>query len=569
MRDIILKNKSRAFAKGYTIKHHMSVDPSLEAVLEKDENFSDSFFDHKNFDKNNKNKSTKVGSVKDIGKTFRTKFNSKKPANFQDNSMHKMTGNGIEHRGNKFITHTDLHHKYSAIQTLYTSQKIFIILLGGVLVAGAILNWRETIIILVSLLTVLYFADLLFSLFLTIKTLRKSSEIKITKKEINALGDSDLPIYTIFCPLYKEWQVIPHFVKSISKLNWPKDKLDVQLLLEEDDKKTIIEVDRMKLPDYFRVIITPDGEPKTKPKACNYGLNYAKGEYAVIYDAEDNPASNQLKKAFIAFQKLKNDKVVCVQAKLNFYNSHQNILTRLFTMEYSLWFDLILPGLQSIKAPLPLGGTSNHFKTENLKLLQGWDPFNVTEDCDLGMRIAKAGYHTAIIDSTTMEEANSQVGNWFRQRSRWIKGYMQTYLVHMRRPGEFITDIKNPNIIFFQLTVGGKIISLFINPLMWVMTIVYFVFRDSLGPIIESFYLTPIFYMATFSLVIGNFFYIYNYMIGCAKREQWDIIKYAFLVPFYWLMISMAAWKALIQLIYKPHYWEKTVHGFHLSEEEK
>ena len=321
----------------------------------------------------------------------------------------------------------------------------------------------------------------------------------------------------------------------------------------------------MRLPNYFQVIIVPHSEPKTKPKACNYGLHHAQGEYAVIYDAEDNPDPNQLKKAFIAFQKTRKNNVVCVQAKLNFYNSHQNILTRFFTMEYSLWFDLILPGLQSIKAPIPLGGTSNHFRTKDLKYLQGWDPFNVTEDCDLGIRIAKLGLHTAIINSTTLEEANSKLGNWFRQRSRWIKGYMQTYLVHMRRPHEFITDFKNPNILFFQLTVGGKILSLFINPLMWIMTISYFLFKDSLGPIIESFYLTPVFYMAIFSLIIGNFFYIYNYMIGCAKREQWDIIKYAFLVPFYWLAISLAAWKALFQLVTKPHYWEKTVHGFHLE----
>lgn len=507
-----------------------------------------------------------LSSIFEIGtQAFKLRIKPLCPVCFIDKTRSRMKGNGMYYNGNKFITHTDLHYKHSAIQTFHLRQKIVIILLGGGVVLGVILNWRETIIIIVSLLSFLYLADLLFSFFLTIKTLKKSSEIVISKDEINSLDDNELPIYTIFCPLYKEWQVIPEFVKSISKLDWPKNRLDVQLLLEEDDKKTIFEVKKMKLPKFFRVIIVPDSEPKTKPKACNYGLNHAKGSYAVIYDAEDNPAQDQLKKAFIVFQKLKNEKIICVQSKLNFYNSRQNILTRLFAMEYSLWFDLILPGLQSVKAPIPLGGTSNHFETKNLHLLQGWDPFNVTEDCDLGMRIAKKGYYTAIIDSTTTEEANSQVGNWFRQRSRWIKGYMQTYLVHMRRPGEFITDLKNPDIIFFQLTVGGKIISLFINPFMWAMTIIYFVFRDTLGLIVESFYLTPIFYIAVFSLVFGNFFYIYNYMIGSAKREQWDIIKYTFLVPLYWLMISMAAWKALIQLIYKPHYWEKTVHGLHLK----
>ncbi len=482
-----------------------------------------------------------------------------------DPAFKSMIGCSIKHKGKEFITHTDLHHKHSAIKTLHVRQKLVILFILALLVGGFILSWNKTIVVLITLLTTLYFIDLFFNLFLTIRTLKNPSEIRISKKDIARLNDKYLPVYTIFCPLYKERQMLPQFTEAISKLDWPKDKLDVQLLLEEDDKQTIAEVKKMQLPPYFNVIITPDGEPKTKPKACNYGLNHAKGKYDVIYDAEDKPELDQLKKAFLAFNRLENKGIICMQAKLSFYNPQQNILTRLFTMEYSLWFDLILPGLQSVGAPIPLGGTSNHFRTEHLRYLHGWDPFNVTEDCDLGMRIAKAGFRTAIIDSTTMEEANSNLGNWIRQRSRWIKGYMQTYLVHMRRPGEFISDLKDPNIIYFQLTIGGKILSLFINPFLWTLTVLYFSFRDSLGPLIESFYLTPIYYMAVFSLVFGNFFYIYYYMIGSAKREQWSLIKYAFLVPFYWLLISVAAWKALVQLILKPHYWEKTVHGLHLE----
>lgn len=490
----------------------------------------------------------------------------KKLQNFSDLSCKRAINSGIRYKEDSFVTHTNLHHKHSAIQTIHRHQIIIL----GVLLIGLLglflFAWHQTLVIIITLLTMLYLTDLLFSLFLTTKTLLSPSEIQITTQEIKQLDNVDLPIYTIFCPLYKEWQVIPQFTEAISKIDWPKDKLDVQLLLEEDDKQTIREVKKMNLPSFFTVLITPDGHPKTKPKACNFGLNYARGKYSVIYDAEDKPAPDQLKKAFISFQKLKDQNIICVQAKLNFYNSHQNLLTRLFTMEYSLWFDLILPGLQSVKAPIPLGGTSNHFRTEHLHFLNGWDPFNVTEDCDLGMRIAKLGFRTAIVDSTTMEEATSQVGNWIRQRSRWIKGYMQTYLVHMRNPNEFITKAGIVDLIFFQLTVGGKILALFVNPFLWVLTIMYFIFRDTLGPIIESFYLTPVYYMAVFSLVVGNFFYIYHYMIGCAKREQWDIIKYAFLVPFYWLLISIAAWKALIQLILKPHYWEKTTHGAHLQE---
>ena len=491
------------------------------------------------------------------------------PQNFSDKRFPQSIGDGIRHKGENFVTHTNLHHKYSAIKTLHDNQILFMFIALFVLVDFVIVSWMGTLIIFITLVTTLYLVDLLFSLFLTTKTLLSPSEIQITVEEIKALDNSSLPVYTIFCPLYKEWQVIPQFTKAISQIDWPKDRLDVQLLLEEDDTQTIEEVKTMNLPSYFTVLITPDGHPKTKPKACNYGLSYAKGEYSVIYDAEDKPAPDQLKKAYAAFQKIENKDIMCMQAKLNFYNAHQNLLTRLFTMEYSLWFDLILPGLQSINAPIPLGGTSNHFKVKHLKYLRGWDPFNVTEDCDLGIRISKLGYRTAIIDSTTMEEATSSVGNWIRQRSRWIKGYMQTYLVHMRRPSEFVSDIKNPNIIFFQLTVGGKIVSLFVNPLLWTLTVLYFIFRDTLGPVIESFYLTPVYYMAVFSLVFGNFFFIYYYMIGSAKREQWDMIKYAIFVPFYWLLISVAAWKGLIQLIFKPHYWEKTTHGAHLENSEE
>jgi hypothetical protein len=308
----------------------------------------------------------------------------------------------------------------------------------------------------------------------------------------------------------------------------------------------------------------PDSQPKTKPKACNYGLTQASGEYLVIYDAEDIPDPLQLKKSFLAFQKVESN-VICLQAKLNYHNPYQNILTRLFTAEYSLWFDVTLTGLQSISTTIPLGGTSNHFRTKDLLALEGWDPFNVTEDCDLGIRLFHEGFKTAIIDSTTLEEANSDVRNWIRQRSRWIKGYMQTYLVHMRNPIDLVKN-QGWHSMVFQLVVGGKIAFIFINPFLWVMTISYFVFRPLIGEAIESLYPVYIFYMAGFSLIFGNFLFMYYYMIGVAKREQWSLMKFVFLVPFYWLMVSWAGMIGLYQLIVKPHYWEKTIHGLHLAK---
>lgn len=489
--------------------------------------------------------------------------------NFHDRNYTEALGNGIFHKGSIFVTHSNLHHRHSAIRTFYHHQKFFIFLVLALIAWGVFLNFKTTLIIIIAAVSLLYFADLLFNLFLIIRSFQRPMEVVITKKEVASLRDEDLPVYTIFCPLYKEWQVIPQFSAAIARLDWPKDKLDVQFLLEENDPVTIAEARRMNLPPHFRILVVPHGEPKTKPKACNYGLCHARGEYAVIFDAEDVPDTDQLKKAYLTFQKQKDERIICAQAKLNFYNVRQNLITRLFSAEYALWFGLVLTGLQSIKSPIPLGGTSNHFRTSDLRKLNGWDPFNVTEDCDLGIRISKMGYHTAIFNSNTMEEATSQLGNWMRQRSRWIKGYMQTYLVHMRRPHEFMSDLHNVHIITFQLVVGGKVLSMFINPLMWTITILYFSFRSTLGPFIEPFFPGPVLYIAVFSLIFGNFLYVYYYMIGCAKREQWDLIKYVFLVPFYWLLMSIAAWKALWQLIFKPHYWEKTVHGFHLGKPEK
>lgn len=495
--------------------------------------------------------------------SIKMKLTRSEPFVFTDD-MAMREGNGFHFKGVKYIHHTNLPHKESAFRRFSFAQILVILVLIALFLFWTALNWHAAIVVAVAALTVLYFADLLFNLLLVIRSFTRSTEMKISDDDIKSKSDDFWPTYTIFCPLYKEWEVIPQFVTAITNLEYPKDKLQVMLLLEENDPKTLEHARAMDLPDCFEIIIVPDSIPKTKPKACNYGLTKAKGEFSVIYDAEDVPDPLQLKKAYLAFQKL-GPEIACVQAKLNFYNPHQNILTRVFTAEYSLWFDLVLTGLQSVSAPIPLGGTSNHFKTQTLRDLKGWDSFNVTEDCDLGMRIAKRGMRTMVIDSMTLEEANSDLKNWFHQRTRWIKGYIQTYFVHMRKPREFINHWREPHVITFQLVVGGKVLSMLINPFMWTITVTYFLLRPIVGSFIESFFPAPVLYMAVFSLIIGNFLYMYYYMIGCAKREYYDIIKYAFLVPFYWLGMSLAAFVALFEFLVNPHHWSKTKHGLHLG----
>lgn len=469
----------------------------------------------------------------------------------------------FSYEGHDYIHYSSLAPDETAFFSLSATQKHIILYAFFLFSCALAIDWHRSIIIIFSVITTIYFVDLLFNLALIYLSFSKEPEITITKKTIRSIPEKDWPMYTVFCPLYNEVRVLSQFINAMKQLDYPKEKLQVMLLLEEDDAETIKKIRAMKLPKNIDTVIVPQSKPKTKPKALNYGLLHAKGKYCVIYDAEDIPEKEQLKKAVLAFSRLGNE-FVCIQAKLNFYNPHQNLLTKAFTSEYSLWFDLVLTGLQSIHAPIPLGGTSNHFRIKDIKLLKGWDSFNVTEDCDLGMRLVKRGYRTAVINSITLEEANSATSNWFGQRTRWIKGYMQTYFIHMRKPKDFIGEWKRPHVITFQLVVGGKVLSMFINPMMWCLTVCYFLFRAHIGVFIESFFPAPILYMGVFSLLFGNFLYMYYYMLGCAKHGHYELVKYAFLVPFYWLAMSVAAWTAVYEFIKKPHYWSKTKHGLHL-----
>jgi len=458
--------------------------------------------------------------------------------------------------------------KSQTAQTTFTfSQKAFVLILIILLIIGLIVDSILTFTLVLAVLTFVYFADFAFNTFLVIRSLRRSYSIKITDDEIINHDDENFPVYTILCPLFKEHEVLKQFVDAIEKLNYPSDKLQVLLLFELEDQLTILQAIKMNLSKKFEIVVVPASNPQTKPKALNYGLTRSKGDLVVIYDAEDVPEVDQLKKVAIAFEKL-GPQTKCIQAKLNFYNPHQNWLTRVFSAEYSLWFDITLTGLQSIFAPIPLGGTSNHFRLQDVRELGGWDPYNVTEDADLGMRIARNGYQTAIVNSTTFEEANSNVQNWFMQRTRWIKGYMQTYLVHSREPLKFITKGSIRDFALFQIVIGGKILSLLVNPLMWAITIVYFVFRGFFGPFIESIFPMPVFYMGLFSFVFGNFLYIFCFMLGSAKRHEYSLVKYTVFVPLYWLGMSFASYIALYKLLTKPHEWFKTQHGLHMTKEQ-
>ncbi len=445
----------------------------------------------------------------------------------------------------------------SAQRVLTWGQVVALLLL---LTATGLWAWHTPMFCLTIIngaLVCFYLTLVAFKLYLMHVSLGEQQEISPSEEELAALKDDDLPIYTILVPLYHEAESLPRLVNNLGELDYPHDKLDILLLMEEDDDVTQAAAEALHLPAFMRTVIVPDAPPKTKPKACNLGLSLARGEYLVIYDAEDRPAPDQLRKAVLAFRGVP-ESVVCVQAKLNFYNQRQNLLTRLFTAEYSMWFDLYLPGVSRINAPIPLGGTSNHFRTSSLRELLGWDPYNVTEDCDLGARIAIHGQSTRMLDSTTWEEACSDLGYWLRQRSRWTKGYIQTYLVHMRHPIRLLRRLGPGRCMAFHLLVGGTPLCLLINPIYWCMTIGWFLFRwDETA----QFFPFPIILWGLVCLFAGNFVFVYSSLLAAYRRGYYDLVKHGLLVPFYWILMTVGAWKGFLEILYKPHFWQKTKHA--------
>jgi cellulose synthase/poly-beta-1,6-N-acetylglucosamine synthase-like glycosyltransferase len=467
-----------------------------------------------------------------------------------------------QYRGKQVHTFAPFHPERSAVRTWTPAQIALCSVLAVLVVLGFILIGLSTLTILFAVVTVLYTALLGLSVAWIAGTSKPAPVTPFDENTIAALARAPWPTYTILCPLYREKAIVPQFVEAMRALDYPADCLQVLFLTESDDDETRRAILALRLPDNFNVLTVPPGTPRTKPRACNYGLLHATGEYVVIYDAEDVPDPLQLKKAVLTFASVAPE-VACVQAKLNYYNPHQNILTRWFTVEYSLWFDLILPGLQRIGFALPLGGTSNHFRASMLRALGAWDAFNVTEDCDLGLKLAEQGLQTVVMDSTTYEEANSRPLSWIKQRSRWIKGYMQTYLVHTRHPLKSLRRGKIKDALSLHLFVGTGSMILLINPIMWAMFAVYLVWRPV--ALYHQLFPWPVLYAGMGCFLLGNFLPVYASMVACVKREHYGLVKWCLLLPLYWVLASIAAFMAGYELFTAPHRWHKTAHGLHLK----
>ncbi|MBZ9935967.1 glycosyltransferase [Mesorhizobium sp. BR1-1-16] len=375
------------------------------------------------------------------------------------------------------------------------------------------------------------------------------------------LPDTDpakLPIYSVLLPLHHEAHMVADLVAAMDQLAWPREKLDIKLIVEADDRATIAAIIALQLAAPFELIRVPPSGPRTKPKALAYALPLVRGDYVTVYDAEDRPDPLQLAEAHAAFAAGGPD-LACLQAPLLIDNADANGLTALFALEYSVQFDGVLPLLATFDLPLPLGGTSNHFRRAALEWIGGWDPYNVTEDADLGVRLVRFGYRAAMLERPTYEEAPATVKSWLAQRTRWLKGWMQTVLVHLRAPQRLLREIGPKRFAGFMLTSLGSLVAAAVHPLYIATALMMLVDPARLWRA-NSPLLAGMAFLNLFNLVAAYFVFALlsrqTYRLRRQNRPAGALIY----LPAYWVLLSIACYRALFELIIAPHHWAKTRH---------
>lgn len=443
---------------------------------------------------------------------------------------------------------------FSAASPLLWWQRIGLFLALSVLTAG--------VIVLDDLGLVLWSLTIAVP-FMTVSVLRLAALWRSVRRPARALDprwldrgyDSRLPTFSVLVPLYREASVVRPLVKAMARLDYPSDRLEILFITEADDTATRRALLEAALGAHMRIVTVPRGRPKTKPRALNYALQDARGTLVAVFDAEDQPDPDQLRRAAVEFVR-GGPRLACVQARLAISNGDDSFLSRQFMLEYAALFGGILPALDDLGLPIPLGGASNHFRRDVLLRCGGWDPFNVTEDADLGIRLARLGYEVSVVDSETLEEAPVGWRVWLGQRTRWIKGWMQTYLVHMRRPVRLWRDLGAWRFAGFQITVCASLISMLAHPWFYVFCGLRGVLGQRILP--ENGFLIS---LCAADLIAG---YASAALLILATSTGGKLAGRLFSVvflPVYWLAISFAAYRAILDLTLRPHFWEKTMHG--------
>jgi glycosyltransferase XagB len=416
------------------------------------------------------------------------------------------------------------------------------------LVAGVQIAWPDQSIL------VLFMAPV----FLAFIVMQIGAALEPPGPEEEQREPAQWPFYSVFVPLYHEAVVVPQLMRAMSALDYPTDRLEILLLVESDDRSTLEALARERASPHFKLALVPPGFPRTKPRALNHGLTRAQGELITVYDAEDMPEPDQLKRAAMLFSQLP-PAYVCLQAHLVIDNGRDGWFARMARIEYAALFDAIKCGLAADDMPVPLGGTSNHLKRAALDALGGWDAWNVTEDADLGYRIARAGWRVGDLASATYEEAPVSFRAWLGQRRRWFKGWMQTLIVHGRTPGAAIRSggLWNWLMTMVQLVgvvAGGLLFPILIAHFIWLAWSGWLFQRDTWAALMAN-------SVAIATIGAGAVAMLVPILIGLTRRRALHLLPWVITLPGYLLLISLACWMAVVDLLIRPFYWEKTEHG--------
>lgn len=448
----------------------------------------------------------------------------------------------------------DARPHYSARITLHGKQG-FLLGVGTTLLACLLLISPAMTFHLLHILTAaLYMAAILFRL-VPLRTRPDRRTLKLVEQS----RDEPLPVYTIMVALYREDAVVEQLVTALNRLDWPKSRLDIKLVCEADDTTTIAAMERLRPGPQFEIVAVPPSLPRTKPKALTYALSGARGEFIAIYDAEDRPHPKQLREAYMRFLG-GSDRLACLQAPLIISNAHASWITSSFSLEYSALFRRMLPMLARMRMPLPLGGTSNHFRTSILHEVGAWDPYNVTEDADLGMRLYRLGYYSDVISYQTLEDAPTDLSIWMAQRSRWFKGWLQSWLVMMRSPLRVAREMGWKAYMVFHLLIGGMLLSSLTHPLFILYLLMVSKTLLLEGP--DALSLSELLLAGIDTLNMAGSYAIFLLMGTRAmiEHERGMVGRRWLATPAYWLLLSAAAWRAVYELRYKPFVWNKTPH---------
>lgn len=427
---------------------------------------------------------------------------------------------------------------------------------AGMVMLPAALIWAPAT---TTLLLHAFFSLLFFScVFLRLAAALRAKKLRYAP--LRPVLQAELPVYTILVALYREADIVPDLLVALGRIVWPRDKLEIKLVCEADDDATLRALETQNLRPSIEIVRVPPSAPRTKPKALAYALQLASGEFVALYDAEDRPHPLQLVEAWQRFS-LSDCSLACVQAPLVISNWNRGILARMFAFEYAAVFRGLLPWLSSCGLMFPLGGTSNHFRRSALNHVGAWDPYNVTEDADLGLKLHRFGYSTATITRPTFEDAPDDLSIWVRQRTRWFKGWLQTWLVHMRDPVRFAREMGPGSFLIAQILFAGMVASALVHPLI-AFTLIGLVAKIAwMGAATRL--ETALLAVDAINLGCGYLAFLIlggRTLVAC---ERAGLRKIALCTPAYWMLMSTAASRSVWHLYRQPHLWEKTPHRPH------